>query len=29
VIDLLEKLNDGIPVHNVLGIDFELGQFKV
>jgi hypothetical protein len=29
VIDLLEKLNGGIPVDNVLGRDFELGQFKV
>ncbi|PNF42838.1 Platelet-activating factor acetylhydrolase [Cryptotermes secundus] len=28
VIDLLEKLNGGISVDNVLGKDFELGQFK-
>lgn len=29
VIDLLEKLNGGISVDNILGRDFELGQFKV
>jgi hypothetical protein len=29
VIDELEKLNNGTAVNNVLGRDFELGQFKV
>jgi hypothetical protein len=29
VIDILEKLNSGIYIENVLGRDFELGQFKV
>jgi hypothetical protein len=29
VVDILEKLNDGKYVKNVLGEDFELAQFKV
>jgi len=29
VVDVLEKLNSGKHVENVLGKDFELAQFKV